>query len=420
MRGGPKQGGTRLRVNEDRLCKSFDALSSIGATPDGGVHRPAFSGAHLLAERWFLEEAARAGLETKIDGAGNHSAILRRGPDDGSTVLLGSHLDTVPYGGRFDGALGVAAALEVLQTVKERKLPLRFNLEAISFVDEEGRFIDLFGSQSVVGTIRVERIENAGRNPVFKEALDGAHLDVASVFSAKRNPSEIAGYLELHIEQGPRLAEQNIDIGIVTSIVGIRTFRVKFMGRSDHAGTTPMDKRLDAAQGASSLTLGVRRTVTENFPGAVATVGNMIFAPGASNVVPQTVTLLLEFRAGSESELNKMEGVLLGLASKEAEKFGLGVETENIGFAVPATMNSEFQNAIARASGILGFSHVYIPSYAGHDAQSMARICPAGMIFVPSQGGFSHSARELTTWQDCVNGANVLLQTILELNNRCE
>lgn len=407
-----------IHINIERLFDRFDALSKIGATSDGGVHRPAFSEAHLLARQWFLEEAAKVGLEAKTDGAGNNSAVLYCTSQDGPKMLLGSHLDSVPYGGRFDGALGIVSALEVLQTVRERKIPLRFNLEAINFMDEEGRFIDIFGSQAVAGTIRAEHLRSASTNQLFKEALSIAHLNEDSILSAKRDPSNIAGYLELHIEQGPRLVEQNAAIGIVTGIVGIRTYRIKFIGRSDHAGTTPMGRRLDAAQGASSFTLAVRQLVIENFPDAVATVGNMIFEPGASNVVPQTVTLSLEFRAGSEGELNKIEKTLLGQVSVEAEKFGLKVEMENTGFVVPAIMDARFQEAIANASKKLGLAYTYIPSGAGHDAQSMARIGPAGMIFVPSVDGFSHSAREFTKWEDCVNGANVLLNTVLNLN--CE
>lgn len=421
--GRSKSGGSRMdnpfsliRIDENRFRRRFDALAELGATPDGGVNRPAFSDAHLSARQWFLEEARRAELDTKTDGAGNQSAILHCGPSNGVALLLGSHLDSVPYGGRFDGALGVVSALEVLQTIKDHDVSLKFNLEAIAFIDEEGHFIDIFGSQAVAGTIKAGHIRNACSNKDFREALLKTDLSEESILSARRDTSTIAGYIELHIEQGRRLADQGITIGVITSIVGIRTFKIKFIGRADHAGTTPMDKRQDAALGASSFALAVKRIVAKKYPHAVATVGNMVFEPGASNVIPQIVTISLEFRSGIEDELDSMQRTFLEQASREAKKFRLSVEAENVGFVVPASMDEKFQSAIADASTILGLTHTTISSGAGHDAQSMAKICPAGMIFVPSVDGFSHSAREFTNWQDCVSGANVLLHTVLNLN----
>jgi N-carbamoyl-L-amino-acid hydrolase len=405
-----------LQINAERFRASFEALAILGATPDGGVHRPAFGEAHLEARRWFLETAKQAGLETRVDGAGNHSGLLRCGPSSAPVLLLGSHLDSVPHGGRFDGALGVMAALEVLQTVKDHGVPLHNHLEAIDFTDEEGHYVNFVGSLGLTGKLEPEHLQapRGGRDH-FQDALRGAGLSKDSLFTAGRNPATLAGYLELHIEQGGLLAEQEISIGIVTGIVGIRSLNVRFLGRADHAGTAPMEHRLDAAQGASAFTLAVRETVMAEFPGCVATVGNMAFEPGVFNVVPRAVTVSTEFRADAEATLDEIEARLAQQASHAAHRFGLDLEIQQLDSTAPARMDERVQEALAGACRALGLRHTFLPSGAGHDAQCLAPVCPTGMIFVPSVGGTSHSAREFTGWRDCVNGANVLLHAALTL-----
>jgi N-carbamoyl-L-amino-acid hydrolase len=405
-----------LRINEERFRARFEALAGIGATPDGGVDRPAFSEAHLKARRWFLATAEQAGLEPAVDGAGNHSTTLRCGPPGAPTLLLGSHLDSVPNGGRFDGALGVSAALEVVQTVKEHDLALNMHLEAIDFTDEEGHFANFVGSLGLTGKLDQAhfRASRGGRQR-FEDALRRAGLRKDALFTAGREPATVAGYLELHIEQGGRLAKWGMSIGIVTGIVGIRSFKVRFRGRADHAGTTPMDQRLDALQGASAFALSVRQTVMVEFPGCVATVGNMAFEPGVFNVVPQVVTASLEFRADDEAKLDEMEARLRQKAADAARDFGLAVEFQHLDSTAPAHMDERVQQAFATACGTLGLSRTSLASGAGHDAQCLATFCPSGLIFVPSVDGYSHSPREFTAWQDCVNGANVLLHAALTL-----
>jgi N-carbamoyl-L-amino-acid hydrolase len=405
-----------LRINKERFGVRFEALARIGATPDGGINRPAFSEAHLKARRWFLETAERAGLETAVDGAGNHSAVLRCGPSGAPTLLLGSHLDSVPNGGRYDGALGVLAALEVLQTVNEHNLSLNTNLEAIDFTDEEGHYANFVGSLGLTGRLEREHIQAPrGGRERFEDALRRAGLSKDSLFTAGRDSATVAGYLELHIEQGSRLARRGTNIGIVTGIVGIRSFKVRFLGRADHAGTTPMDHRLDALQGASTFALAVREITMAEFPGCVATVGNMAFEPGVFNVVPQVVTASLEFRADDEAKLDEMEARLRQKAASAAGGFGLDLEFQHLDSTAPAHMHEQVQQRFANACQMLGLSHTFLPSGAGHDAQCLASFCPSGMMFVPSVDGYSHSARELTAWQDCVNGANVLLHAALTL-----
>jgi N-carbamoyl-L-amino-acid hydrolase len=233
------------------------------------------------------------------------------------------------------------------------------------------------------------------------------------MLSAARPQGSLAGYLELHIEQGKRLERANVDIGIVTAIVGIWSYRLSFIGRADHAGTTTMDDRLDASLGASAFTLAAREIVKKDFPNCVVNVGKMEFAPGAFNIVPARVDLSLEFRSPQEEEFKRLDSVLLELARQEADHFGLGLDVEFLGKHSPTSMSEKVQQVFAEACDQLGLSHLSLTSGAGHDGQSFDGLCPVGMIFVPSKDGASHSPREFTEWQDCVNGANVLLQTVL-------
>ena len=428
-----------LRVNSDRMLAAFKELALIGATRDSGVNRPTFSEAHLSARKWFRDEVERSGLEFRTDGAGNHSAflassVIAREQSDGSnlqhdqqiasqqplamtsTLLLGSHLDSVPNGGRFDGALGVMAALEVLRTVKENGIRLRVNLEAIDFTDEEGTLVGLLGSAALAGHLDPEALRNPrGGRAQLVAGLKRAGLSDESMLSTARLKDALAGYLELHIEQGKRLERADINVGIVSAIVGIWSYRLSFIGRADHAGSTTMDDRLDASLGASAFTLAAREIVVKDFPNCVVNVGKMEFAPGAFNIVPARVDVSLEFRSPDEEEFKRLDSVLIARAKTEAQRFGLELKIEDLGKHSPSIMSDKVQRAYAEACDDLVLTHIPLTSGAGHDGQSLADLCPVGMIFVPSVDGASHSPREFTKWEDCVNGANVLLQTVLRL-----
>ena len=397
------------RVDAERLRADFEALSSIGATADGGVERPTFSDAHLEARAWFLERARAAGLETRVDAAGNHSAVL---PAGARTLLLGSHLDSVPDGGRYDGALGVVAALEVLRSVHDAGLALPVTLEAIDFTDEEGTLVGLLGSWAVAGSLPPETLAapRGGRDALVA-GLARVGLEESHLADARRDPASLAGYLELHIEQGPVLEREGVDIGIVTGIVGSRSFRLMFTGASGHAGTTPMEARRDAGVAAAAFVVAARDLVVRGYPGCVVTVGSIAFEPGAFNVIPGRARLALEFRSLDSDELDAMEAELLDLAGAQ----GVEVEVEPVGHWEATPLDAEVQAAIRGAAAALGLSTRDLPSGAGHDAQALAAVARSGMLFVPSQGGVSHSPREHTAWEDCVNGANVLLGAALAL-----
>ena len=263
--------------------------------------------AHLAARAWFLERAAAAGLETRIDGAANHSAVLPARDPEARTLLLGSHLDSVRRGGRFDGALGVVCALEVLRAVQDAGLELPVSLEAVDFTDEEGTLIGTFGSLALAGGLTPEglAVPRGGRELLVAE-LARMELSEEGLLAARRDPATLAGYLELHIEQGPVLEQAGIDIGIVTGIVGTASFTVVFEGEARHAGTTPMGARRDAAVGAAAFVLGVRELIVVDFPGAVATVGDIRIEPGSFNVVPGRATLRLECRSLDAREVESL------------------------------------------------------------------------------------------------------------------
>jgi beta-ureidopropionase / N-carbamoyl-L-amino-acid hydrolase len=401
-----------LRVDAERLRADFDALAEIGATTAGGVSRPSFGDAHLDARRWFLARAAEAGLDTRVDAAGNNSVVLPSPSPDAVTLLLGSHLDSVPNGGRFDGALGVVAALEVLRTVQDAKLELPVTLEAIDFSDEEGTLVGLLGSEAIAGTLRPERLARPrGGRAALVAGLRRAGLDEAALGAARRDPSSLHAYLELHIEQGPVLEGAGVDIGVVTGIVGSRSLWLDFRGEEAHAGTTPMDSRRDAGVAAARFVAAAHDVVRRDHPRAVATVGSIAFEPGAFNVVPGRARVALEFRSPDAGELAALEPELVELARAQ----GLEVEIDPVAAWEPVELDGTVQTAVARVAADLGLGTLALPSGAGHDAQSLAAVTRSGLIFVPSHGGVSHQPAEHTDWSDCVNGANVLLHAALAL-----
>jgi N-carbamoyl-L-amino-acid hydrolase len=404
-----------LRVNEQRLRDDLVALGEIGWDPARGLSRTTFSPAHTAARAWFLERAGAAGLETRIDSAANHSAVLR-GPAGSRTVLMGSHLDSVPCGGRYDGALGVVCALEVLRAVRDTDLELPVSLEAIDFTDEEGTLVGTLGSWALVGGLTPETLASprSGRERLLTE-LARMGLSEHGLRAARRDPQSLAAYVELHIEQGPVLERDGIDIGVVTGIRGNTSFEVTLTGAARHAGTTPLAARRDAGHGAALAALAVWDVIAGEFPGCAANVGDIELEPGAFNVVPGRARVRLECRSVDPDELDRLADRILDRVRSVADECRLEVEIRRVGRWAPAATNPKVRRAIAGAAENLGLSFAEMPSGAGHDAQVLADVVPVGMVFVPSVGGISHDPSEHTRWDDCVNGANVLLGAALAL-----
>jgi N-carbamoyl-L-amino-acid hydrolase len=402
---------TLLTIDRDRFHADFDALASFGATEEGGVDRPAFSANHQAARRWFAERAAGAGLVVEVDGAGNHTAFLAV-PGAEKTLVLGSHLDSVPAGGRFDGAYGVMAALEVLRRVKEAGVHLSVNLMAIDFTDEESHYMEFLGSRAFTGVLPLAELQtpHAGR---MRNAIAGLGMDVEAMANCGRDPEEFAGYLELHIEQGPRLINSATDIGIVDSIIGLRFHRLVFTGRADHAGTTPMEMRRNAGLGAAAFTLALHELLDTDFTDCVGNVGSMVLESGVTNVVSKEAAVDFEFRFPDENRGDELEARIKDRAGSIAERYDLEFEFIPTGRARSAQMDQALQHTVGEAAKRLGLKAVSMNSGAGHDAQIMSTITPACVIFIPSVGGISHNPAEFSTREDCENGANVLLHTVL-------
>ncbi|MBA4384396.1 MAG: hypothetical protein C0410_06645 [Anaerolinea sp.] len=405
-----------LKVNVERMKKDFESLSQIGSTGNGGINRPSLSENHLLAREWFRKKVTGDGFEFYMDNAGNHFARLLKDPQAPS-LLMGSHLDSVPQGGRFDGALGVVAAYEALRSIRDNRVDIPFNIEVVDFTDEEGTLVGMLGSRALSGTLPLEDLTNPrGGRHLLEESLTRAGLNENSILSARKNPGSLLAYIELHIEQGPRIRNAKADIGIVTAFVGIRSFTLKYVGRADHAGTTPMDARLDAGLGLSAFMLAAHKEVLDGFPDCVINFGQVTYSPGAYNIVPGSAEAMLEFRAPNNKLLDRLERVLLDLAKKIGKTYGLDFTYLRYGRFAPTPCSKNIQDLFALVCNALGLRYVHLTSGAGHDAMSLANICPVGMIFIPSSGS-SHSPTEFALWDDCVNGANALLNSVINLKD---
>jgi N-carbamoyl-L-amino-acid hydrolase len=408
-----------LTINANRLLNNIDALAQIGRTAEGGVSRPALSEADIAGRAWFRRKVKEAGLESQADGAGNLSAVLPAADPDALTLLAGSHLDTVPNGGRFDGALGLLAALEALQTIQKAEVKLPYHLEAISFTDEEGAVLSMLGSRALTGQLTESDLTQARQGPAQLEAgLARINLTRANILAARREPNSLAGFVELHIEQGTRLEEQGVHIGVVTSIIGIRSYWLRFTGQAAHAGTTPMDKRADALWGASTFVTQARELVMSQFSPGVVNCGELHLSPGSFNIVPAEVRLALEFRHGTEAQLDQMEVALLELAQEIAQEHYLTLTAEPTSGCLAAPMDSGMIQIVEQAANGLSLKSTRLMSFAGHDAQNLSTITPTVLFFVPSVAGISHNPAEFTHDEDVVNGANVLLQTLLLLADK--
>lgn len=403
-----------LRIDESRLLSDIAELAKIGATADGGVSRQALTAADIAGRQWFQRKVAEAGLNYAMDGAGNQSAILFSDPPSEKRILAGSHLDSVPNGGRYDGALGVLAALEALRTLQDNGFAPPVTLEAINFTDEESAIIGLMGSQAVVGQLSAEDFERSRVDSAeLTRRFEAVGITRQSMLAATRD--DVLAWVELHIEQGTRLEDSGIDIGVVNAVVGIRSIHVTFRGEAAHAGTKPMDLRRDALWGAATFVLRAREMVMAKYSPGVCNVGMIDAKPGAFNIVPAEVYCALEFRHGTEAEMDQMEADLIRLLNECADEFGLCVSHEATPPVIPATMSEPVMRAIECGADSLGLSHERMLSFAGHDTQNLAKIAPAAMFFVPSVNGISHNPNEFTRDRDCVKGANLMLHALLEL-----
>ncbi|AMY70320.1 M20 family metallo-hydrolase [Frigidibacter mobilis] len=376
------------------FAADFVALKQIGADPAGGWSRLAFSAADNAAHDWLLEAGRAAGLAARYDAFGN--AILRlEGTEPRPALLIGSHLDTVRNGGAFDGAIGVLAGLEILRRLRASGQP-GAPVEAISFRDEEGRFGPFTGSRAMMGQHDPDALAKAraADGEALAEVMAGSGFSPAN---APRALSGIAGYLELHIEQGPVLEQAGCPLGIVTAIAGQERLSLRFTGQADHAGTAPMDLRRDAFAGAARFATAFRDLIcAAGDPALRGTIGVVKLSPNQGNVVPGEVTLGLEIRSTDGGTLPRLRQRVLALAQEIAGQEQLGLRIRALYSESPVPMDPALQEALVASAAELGHRALCLPSGANHDAGILGRLVPSAMIFVPSIGGRSHCPEEET------------------------
>lgn len=405
---------SQLRVNGQRLNQHLSELAQFGKTPEGGTHRLAYSDTDVQAREYAMKLMREAKLDASIDAAGN--IVGRRAGSDAALkpLMIGSHIDSVPAGGSYDGQVGSMGAIEVAQTLAENNARLRHSLEVVLFQNEEGGTI---GSAALARSLTEKDLNIISNSKkTIREGIKFIGGDPNKLASVVRKKGDLAGYLELHIEQGGLLHQEKINIGVVEGIVGVFWWEVTIDGVANHAGTTPMNQRHDALLAAAKYVDAVNRVVT-SIPGRqVGTVGKIQAFPGAYNIVPGKVTTSLGLRDLDAAKVimiyEKIQAEVRQIETATGTKF----EFKQINASQPAPTDVRFRRVIDDAAKQLGFTTKLMPSGAGHDAQEIAPLCPIGMIFIPSRDGISHSPREYSEPTAITNGANVLLHTLLKLD----
>ncbi len=405
-----------LRVDHNRLNDNFIKLSKISSIEFGSLSRVAYTDADINGRKYIMQLMVSAGMDVHIDEGGNIIGRLKGKDNDLPPIAIGSHIDSVPEGGSFDGNVGSLSAIEVAHTIRENNYTLNHPLIVVIFQNEEG---GLFGSKIMTtGLTDLELGLKSSSGFTIKEGIKRIGGKLNKLEDAKLKRNEWTAYVELHIEQGGFLYDENLEIGIVEGIVGIKQWDVVINGFANHAGTTPMDKRNDALYAASLYVQAVHE-IGKNTPGnQVATVGVIKSFPGAPNVIPGKVNASLEIRDLDEKKIDSIYKKIKRSSKKIAKKTGTTFQFQQTINIVPEPTNSLIRKAIFGASNDLKLKSKFMPSGAGHDAQEMAQICPIGMIFIPSKNGISHSPKEYSSSNDISNGANVLLNTVLKIDKQ--
>ncbi|MEM7550449.1 MAG: Zn-dependent hydrolase [Bacteroidota bacterium] len=403
------------KVDAKRMESRILALGEFGKNPQGGVTRLAFSEEDLEAREYTISLMEKAGLSVRIDAAGNIIGRRKGKKDDKPVIIFGSHIDSVPLGGNYDGDVGVIGAIEVIEMMNKNNIHTTHPLEVIVFCNEEG---GLVGSSAVSGALSPEGLKVKSQvGLTMAEGIRKIGGNPDKIHEAIRNPEELKAFVELHIEQGSILYDEGLEIGVVEGIVGIGWWDISIEGFANHAGTTPMDKRKDAMVAASELILDINSIATTTPGKQVATVGRIEAKPGAPNVIPGEVVMSLEIRDLSQEKIDQIFKDIKTASQEIEKKYDVQISFEEIELNIaPAPTDVTIRSLIVESAKESGFKYKLMPSGAGHDAQDMAKITPTAMIFVPSVNGISHSPEEFTTPSDMANGATVLYHTILKID----
>ncbi|RUO56860.1 Zn-dependent hydrolase [Pseudidiomarina homiensis] len=404
-----------MQINCERLKANLIELSKIGYNEeDRGIYRPGYSDADMESRRWLQEKAKAAGYETYMDGAGN--VFFGRGELNKPAVLMGSHIDSVPAGGIFDGSLGVLAALEVMQTLDENQVVTETPVWGVATAEEEGRFGGMLGAQAISGKLNPDWIMSAhdADGVYLKDAMAAQGLNAMDALDAAWRPEQLKAYLELHIEQGPVLFQENLQIGVVEGISGVFKWIVHLKGKADHAGTAPMDMRSDAFMGLADFAHEIERIIAENGTDKTRiTVGKVELKPGYPHTVAGEAIFTIVGRDMDEEVMKEVANACRKALSAIARKHRLMFEYEQSSWLAPKPCSAKLTDLIEEQVKALDYSYLRMPSGAGHDTQFLSEITDAGLIFIPSVNGVSHAPDEWSHWHDIEAGTNVLLHSVL-------
>jgi len=411
------QMASDIKINLERVKQDIYNLSRFGYNAeDQGIYRQGFSDEDMKARYWFMDQLKGYGLDVDMDGAGN--VIGRYGDPKHKSLLIGSHLDSVPAGGIFDGVLGVIAGLECIRVIQENNISLKHAIEVIGTSEEEGRFGGMLGAQALTGNLKLDWLERAQDHSgeMLRDAMAKCQLPYHLAMEAARDPDDLVGFLELHIEQGPVLEKTNNTIGVVEGISGVFKWLVKFKGKADHAGTAPMDLRSDAFMGVADFAHEISRIIDEEGTEKTRlTIGSVELKPGFAHTVPGEADFTLVGRDMSQEVMESVADACQKVGSAIARRHKLKFEFEQMSWLKPRPCTGEMTELLERHSKALGYKTLLMPSGAGHDAQFFTDITPTGLLFIPSVGGVSHAPDEWSHWHDVEKGCNVLLNAVLEL-----
>ncbi|MDH3664052.1 MAG: Zn-dependent hydrolase [Alphaproteobacteria bacterium] len=406
--------GENLRINGDRLWQTLAEMAEIGPGVAGGNNRQTLTDEDAEGRRLFQRWCEAEGLEVKIDRMGTMFATRRGADPDALPVMVGSHLDTQPTGGRYDGVLGVLGGLEIIRTLNELDIKTKHPIVVVNWTNEEGtRFAPAMLASGVYAGVldldwAYERADADGKT--FGDELER----IGFLGDEPVGAQKMKAFFELHIEQGPILEDEGVDIGVVTHGQGLRWLEITLVGRESHTGSTPMPKRINAGLGMARITELVDEIAWSHAPNAVGAVGHCDIFPNSRNIIPGKCVFTVDFRSPDLDVLNEMVSRLKAGAEKVAEAIGLGVEIEQVGAFDPVTFDENCVRAIRAAAERLGYSHRNIVSGAGHDACWINRVAPTAMVMCPCVDGLSHNEAEDITKEWSTAGAEVLFHAILE------
>jgi len=402
------------KCNSRRLQDSIDQFSQFGATINGGVTRLSLSDEDILARNYFCQCCKDLGMEIKVDDMANIYATLP-GKKDLPPIVMGSHLDSVEKGGKFDGVLGVLTALEAIKTLKDNDVELDVPLMIVNFTNEEGaRFDPAMMSSGVIASKfeKEKMLQSVDKNGIsFQEALQASGYEGDQQHRLK----EALAYIELHIEQGPVLEAQQLEIGVVQGVLGMVCYEMTITGQSNHAGTTPMSMRQDPMIVAAKTMLSLHEQLGEIDEQLVFTFGRMNVFPNIHTVIPNKVTFTMDSRHQKPEVMHKVEEILKNFP---AEEMGCQIQSAKLWGRETVLFDQQICDEVEQSCQRFGYSAYRMFSGAGHDAQYIASIIPSAMIFVPSINGKSHCEEEETAFEDCAKGADVLLETVLTLQTK--